>query len=425
MGFRLLSALVVIASLLAAVWIVAQEFQPAEETVIPLAPVRQGEFVAVIQTRGQIQAGRSVPVYAPLAQDLRISWMAPTAEMIRQGEPMIRFDSSSAETELIEHRTAVEEARANLDQAFVEIESSDQHDARERVDRELGVEMAQLRTTDSEFVGRLEAEKGEIDLRVAEQSLRQLEAEIAQRQVSNEARIASLQRLLEQAEAEVAMMESRIAGMEVQAPIDGFPIYTTTSNSLAAALGGGGQAPLRVGDQVPSGRVLATIPDLSSMHIDVGVEEIDRGRIQVGDEVIVRVDALPELSIESTLERIDPLADQTSNSRTRTFHVQALLGEGTDSRIRPGMNGSMDIVTERLADALMVPAQALFTRNGKPTVYARDGESFHAVGVEVLAQNPNEVAVRGVDPGARVALVDPFAVSGSSSRTPESEEARP
>lgn len=421
MGFRLVSALVVTASLLVAIWIVAQEFQPPEETVIPLALVRQGQFVAVIQTRGQIQAGRSVPVYAPLAPDLRISWMAPTAEIIRQGDPMIRFDSSTAQTDLIERRTAIDQARANLDQAFVEIEVAAQHDARDRVDRQLGVEVARLRTADSEFVGRLEAEQGAIDLRVAEQNQRQLEAEIVQRQVSNEARIASLQRQLEQAEAEVAMMESRIAGMEIRAPIDGFPIYVTTSNSLAAALGGGGQAPLRVGDQVSSGRSLATIPDLSSMLVDVSVEEIDRGRIQVGDEVIVRVDALPELSIGTRLARISPLAEQSGDSRTRNFHAQALLGEDADTRIRPGMNGSMDIVTERIADAFIVPAQALFARNGKPTLYSREGESFRAIEVEVLAQNPNEVAVRGIDPGARVALVDPSLVSTGLTE----EESRP
>jgi HlyD family secretion protein len=421
MKFRLVSALVVAASLLVAIWIVAQEFQPSEQTVIPLAPVRQGQFVAVIQTRGQIQAGRSVPVYAPLAPDLRISWMAPTAEMIRRGDPMIRFDSSTAQTDLIERRTAVEEARAKLDEAYVEIELNEQHDARDRVDRQLGVEVARLRTADSEFVGRLEAEQGAIDLRVAEQKQRQLEAEIAQRQVSNEARIASLERQLEQAEAEVAMMESRISGMEIRAPIDGFPIYVTTSSSLAAALGGGGQAPLRVGDQVSSGRSLATIPDLSSMLIDVSVEEIDRGRIQVGDEVIVRVDALPELSIETTLARISPLAEQSSDARTRKFHVQALLGKDVDSRIRPGMNGSMDIVTERIAEALVIPAQALFARNGKPTLYAREGQSFRAIEVEVLAQNPNEVAVRGIDPGARVALVDPSLVPATLAR----EESRP
>lgn len=382
-----------------------------------MAPVRQGEFVGVIQTRGQIQAGRSVPIRAPLAQDLRISWMASSAEMLREGEPMIRFDSSTAEQDLIERRTAVEQARASLEQARVEARVSAQHDERELVDAQLGVELAELRTAANEFVGRLEAERGEIDLGVAQQNLRQLEAEIAQRVVSTESRIASLERQLAQAEAEVDMMELRIARMEILAPLNGFPIYATTTTSLAAALGGGGQAPLRVGDQVSSGRNLATIPDLASMLIDASVEEIDRGRIHVGDEVIVRVDALPELSVETTLERISPLAEYANNGSGRTFHAQALLGENVDARIRPGMNGSMDIVTERIPDAMIIPAQALFTRDGKPAVYVAGGESFRPVGVVVLARNVNEIAVEGIHADARVTLVDPFA---SVDATPDS-----
>lgn len=413
-GFRVIGPIVILASIACAAWVGMLQFDEAAEAAIPLAPVREGEFVAVIRTRGQIVAERSLPIYAPIATDLRISWMAPVGELLESGEPMVRFDSSTAERDLIEKRRALEQARANLDRAVVEAQVAAEHDERELVDGALAVELASLATLDSEFVGRIEAEQGAIDLRLAEQSLRQLEAEVQQRAVSSESRIASLQRQFEQAQAEVDLIESRIAGMEIRAPISGYAIYATTSNSITSVLSGQAQQPYRVGDQVSGGMNVATIPDMSTLVIDVEVEEIDRGRMEVGDEVILRVDALPGVSIPTTLSGISPLAEIASSSRGRSFHAYASLGEQVDERIRPGMNGSMDIVLDRVPDTLIVPAQALFTRGGKPAVFVVDEEGFNPVEVEVLARNTDEIAVSGVAPGDRVALVDPSGIAGTT-----------
>ena len=411
MGFRMLAALVVVAALAGALWIGVVPFLVVEESSLPMATVDEGEFVAVIRTRGQIQAGRSVPIYAPVAQDLRIAWMAPTGEIVEEGQPMIRFDSSSAERELIQRRAALERAEASLAQAAAEALISAGHDERELVDARLNVEIAELGTADNEFVGRIEAERALIDLGLAEQNLRQLGAEVAQRAVSSESRIASLNRQLQDAQAEVDVIEARMARMEILAPLSGFAIYSTNSNSLASALGGGQPQPFRVGDQVSGGMNLAAIPDLTSLLIDAAVEEIDRGRMRVGDEVIVRVDALPELTIETVLTQISPLAEISFDTRGRSFHAFAFLGDSVDTRLRPGMNGSMDIVTERIPDAKTIPARALFTRSGRPTVFVVDGDGFRAVDVEVLARNPDEIAVAGIDGGSRVTLIDPFAGS--------------
>jgi hypothetical protein len=195
--------------------------------------------------------------------------------------------------------------------------------------------------------------------------------------------------------------------MEIRAPISGYAIYATTSSSIAMTLTGQAQQPYRVGDQVSGGLRLATIPDLSTLLIDAEVEETDRGRLQVGNEVIVRVDALPGFSLQTKLSGISPLPEISSSSRGRSFHAYAALGEDMDERIRPGMNGSMDIVLDRVPDTRIVPAQSLFTRGGEPTLYVVDGGRFRPVDVEVIARNTDEVAVSGIEPGARVALIDP------------------
>jgi hypothetical protein len=70
----------------------------------------------------------------------------------------------------------------------------------------------------------------------------------------------------------------------------------------------------------------------------------------------------------------------------------------------------MDIVIERIPDAISVPSKAIFTRGGKPIVYvSQTGGALRPVEVEVRARNPEEVAVTGLDKGAMVSLLDPDA----------------
>ena len=60
----------------------------------------------------------------------------------------------------------------------------------------------------------------------------------------------------------------------------------------------------------------------------------------------------------------------------------------------------MDIVVNRIPNAISIPAKALFTRDGKPMVYVASQGHYRPVEVEVQARNPDEVAITGVPAGA-------------------------
>ena len=71
------------------------------------------------------------------------------------------------------------------------------------------------------------------------------------------------------------------------------------------------------------------------------------------------------------------------------------------------MNGGMDIVINRIPDAISIPAKAVFTRAGKPIVYLADRGRYTPVEIQLLARNPDEVALSGIPAGSMVALADP------------------
>jgi HlyD family secretion protein len=165
--------------------------------------------------------------------------------------------------------------------------------------------------------------------------------------------------------------------------------------------------PFREGDNVYSGMNLAEMPDLSTLEMDAKVEEIDRGRIAAADQVSIHVDALPELTLAARISQISPMAELgIEMPPTRSFRAYAAIPH-PDARLRPGMNGSMDIVIQRIPDAIRIPSQALFTRSGKPVVYVAEHGVYLPVEVQVEARNPDEVAISGVADGSLVALADP------------------
>ncbi len=163
------------------------------------------------------------------------------------------------------------------------------------------------------------------------------------------------------------LAQSRLAKMEVKSPLNGVINYLPNFSQ-----GWVNAQPFKIGDHAWPGAALAEIPDLSTLQMESKVDETDRGRIHVGDDVLVHVDAFPERMLRAKLVSITPLTERSFNEwpPTSSFRAYAQI-EKPDPRMRPGMNAGADLIQTRIRDAVSVPVKALFTRNGKPAVYVK------------------------------------------------------
>ena len=367
----------------------------------PTAPARKGDFLVLIRARGELHAARSVPVYAPVVPQLRIAWLAPSGAIIHQGDLMVKFDSSASEQQLQQKLATLQQAQATLDQAIAQSKITAEQDRSDLADAQFNVEKARLEVSKQEIVGAIQAEESKIDLGLCEQKLRVAQATADLHAASDRSKIGSLTRQRDNAKNDVDITKSRIAQMEIKAPITGFLVFSTnyTQGWLDAK-------PFQVGDSVWAGMSLAEIPDFDTLQMEGKIEEIDRGQISVNQEVRVHIDSLPELSIPARITQISPLAEASNDMPpTRTFKAWASI-EHPDPRLRSGMNAGMDIIINRIPKAISIPSKALFTLDGKPVVYVARGGQFHPVQVQLLARNPDEVAISGVADGAMVSMVD-------------------
>jgi multidrug efflux pump subunit AcrA (membrane-fusion protein) len=351
-----------------------------------------------------VKARHSVGIYTPVAPNLRIAWIAPTGSIIKAGDAIVRFDSSTAQQQLMQKQAQLKQSQATLDQAVAQAKITAQQDQRQLADANFTVEQAGYKVKQDELqFGVIKGKESAIDLEIAQQRLKLQEATIALHEVSSASRIASLTRQLDQVQTDVDITAARISQMELKAPIDGLLLFNMNYSGVFTTADA---KPYKVGDNVGSNMILGSVPDLGSLEMNVKLEEVDRGRVAVNQDAMVRVDALPEASVPAKVNEVTALAEMSMEyPYTRSFRASAQLLR-PDARLRPDMNGGLDVIVRRIPDAVSIPSKALFTRDGKPVVYVNEKGRYRAIEVGIEARNPDEVAITGAPAGAMVALVD-------------------
>ena len=370
---------------------------------IPTAPVRKGDFAELVRCRGELAARRSLQLSAPMnIPDLKIVWMVEPGAHVKAADVVIKFDASGAKRQLDEQSAALRQSTASLDQALAQARTTAEQDKLDLANAKYEVERAKLEASKQAIVSVIQGESSKIDLATAQAKLRVQEATTEMHSKSDEAKIASMRRQKDKAQADVDLTKHRIEQTNLKAPIEGLVTFATNYSQ-----GWMNAQPFKVGDQVWQGAVVAEIPDMATMQMEAKIEEVDRGRVSASNEVRIHIDALPERTFNGKLDTISQLTRTTFEwPPSRVFMGEAPV-EKPDARLRPGMNGSADIVVRHLPGALSVPAKAVFTRGGKPVVYVSEPKGFRTVLVEVLARNPDEVAVNGIGAGSSVALAEP------------------
>jgi HlyD family secretion protein len=377
--------------------------QVQAKTDLATAAARRGDFQVIVRARGELVSDRSVQLVAPYnVPGLQIVWQAPANSEVKKDDVVVRFDSSLARQQLDEKEANLQQAQATLDQALAQARMTGEQDRVDLTSARVEVEKQTLEVSKQEIVSKLQGESSRVDLGMAEEKQRVAAASADLHTKSGESKIASLTRQRDKAQQDIDVTKRRLGQMELRAPLGGVIVYFPNQSQ-----GWVNAKPFKVGDQVWPGSVIAEIPELTSLEIKGKVEEIDRGRIAVGQEVRIQVDPFPEKRFMGKVHTISPLVEQTFEwPPVRNFRANASFDE-SDQRLRPGMNGRLDIIVEHIPDAISVPASAVFTRHGRPTVYLPDPQGWRPQEVEIVARNPDEFAIKGIEAGQKIALVDP------------------
>lgn len=131
-----------------------------------------------------------------------------------------------------------------------------------------------------------------------------------------------------------------------------------------------------VGELLLPGKQIVTLVDPERIYILATIDEVDVGRLRLGMQVSITVDAFPGATFEGVVKRISPIVSG-GKLETRTADVWVYF-TNRDLRIKPGMSADVEILVVKLQNVLSVPTQAILDREGKKKVFVADGSSLKA-----------------------------------------------
>ena len=385
----------------------AATFSGCSRDPVPTAPVTRGEFVEWLQLQGEVKASRSITLRAPAeAGQLRIVKLVPNGTTVKEGTVIAEFDTSTVGRTLDEKRTEVNGFQADIEKAQADATAQRAEAVTAESTARFDVERARLDYSGREVLSRVEAEQMRLKILDAEQKLREATAKLASVQAQAQANLAAATQKRAKAQRDFDRAQAQLGSLRITASASGILniMHNPQSPFTARQL-------FKPGDQVWPGAEIARLPDPSSLYITSRVDEVERGRLAVDQRVSVRAEALPDRELRAHVQSISALAkaDFSSWPPPRNFDLTCTL-EDEDPRLRPGVTTTLRIAAERLADAIMVPAEAVFGLNGQEVVYVLVADRLEPRVIEIDRRNEDRVVVRrGVTPGERVALVDPTA----------------
>jgi multidrug efflux pump subunit AcrA (membrane-fusion protein) len=376
---------------------------------VPTTTVIRGEFVNYLALRGQIKANREVMLTAPaVPTDLQIIRLAVNGATVHSGDVVAEFDATQLQRDLDQHATELRQADAQVENIRATARSQEEQDLTDQAAAKFNVERAKLDVSKQEILSQIDGEKARLALADAEQALHQADEKLKADRAGSAADLDKQQQVRAKALFDVNRQKRWIAMMTVRATIDG--MATLEDNNR---MGGAGASPQwKVGDRAWPGAPMVALPEMNGgLKFEAAVEESDRGQLRPGQDVSMRVDAVPDKDLSGKLNDISPLTkpDFSTWPPPQNF-IAGITVTSSDARLRPGMSATARVSLERIPNAIIVPAEAVFMRSGRNVVYVQHGSTFEERPVEVARRTREKVAIAsGVEPGDKVATRDPFA----------------
>lgn len=384
----------------------------AEGRSMPTTRVQRGNLDLTVYTRGELRPLRTTMLTAPPVRgQLQITYLAKTGERVKKDEVVVEFDPSEQEYNIEQARSELMQAEQEIAKAKADGTVQVSQDEVALLGARFAVRRAELEVSRNELVSVIDAKKNDLSLEEAKRKLAQLEGDIQARQVTSKAGVAVLEQKRNRQRIQLERAEADLRTLKVTAPFDGLISVKENQDASGGMFFTGMVLPeYRQGDQVFPGRPIAELLDTSQMEVSAKVSEIDRSRIQPGQSVEVQVDARPGQKFSGKVKAVGGQASGggfwESSGSDRKFDVSFVL-DIAQIPMRPGVSCAVQIMGQQVKNALLLPRQAIFEKDGKPVAYVRKGREFESQVIKVLHRSESRVAIDGLAEGVEVALADP------------------
>jgi len=264
--------------------------------------VERGTFQIIVMANGVVKSIDRIEIKSKASGEI-VELPVEEGDFISQGDLIARLDQK-------DERAEVAQAQADFDIAKAELKQSQSTFERRN-------QLFQDNLISEEEQGQIE-----LDLAVAK------------------GKVIRASTTLERA-------QERLSEAVVRAPINGVILqkYVEEGQIIASGV-----------SNVSGGTPIVDIADMSSVYIETGIDEIDIGKVQIGQSATVIAEAYPELEFNGKIVRIAPEARIEQNVTLFDLVVEV---KNYDGKLKSGMNTSVEIEIVKKENVLLAPVIAM------------------------------------------------------------------
>lgn len=334
-----------------------------EEIVV----VKRGEVIAKATETGSLEPTNIVEIKSEQSGEVK-KLTVRAGDAVQAGQPLAVIQQESNQAR------RVAEARASIEQERLNLEEAEREHNRMKELFEKG------------FVARKELENA--------QKLRdnaRIKFDLAKRQ------------LLLTLSGNKALYEKYLKRELTSDEPDDFTIYSPLSGTILELNVSEGEIVSSGTSTVTGGTTMMKIADLSKMWVKTQINEVNIGRIEVGQSTEIRLDAVSNQIYRGRVVKISPKGEKNNNIVTYEVTIEM---DNSDQRLKPSMTANIDIITEVAKDVLYLPLIALNQTGGKATVILRLPSGENQLRPITLGLKNETVAViaEGLQEGNQVVL---------------------
>ena len=403
--------------------------------------VQRTDFEAFVTEPGDVTSSNNVEVRCQVESrggaGVAIVDICEEGTLVKEGDLLVQFDDSVLQNELIGQKIVVAQDKS----AFIQAESNLANAERTLTEYEEGLFEQQAEVLESAaFVAEEELRKSDLmlqsnrrlaakglinELQVTASRFRMEKAKkdvAASRRALEVFRKFTRDRMIGEYKAEIEKQKANLDAArftldlsqqklgEIQEQIHFCRITAPSEGQLVYAneRQRGEPVVIEEGTYIRYNQVVARLPDIRNMQVEVKINESHINRIRPEMAARIILDADPDLPLRGAVSKVAPYPfPQRWHGAPVEYGVDVKIIDPPPT-IRPGYRAKVQIFFEAQSQALQVPLAAVIAHDDGHYCLVREENGWRAQSVEIGPNNNNDVVIEsGLDEDDRVSLT-PF-----------------
>ncbi|GGD12347.1 efflux RND transporter periplasmic adaptor subunit [Hyunsoonleella pacifica] len=366
--------------------------------------VTKGNFLNEVIISGEAQSTSSKKIMGPAGArryriyQLKVQDLVPEGTIVKKGDYIGKLDPSEINAKILDAQLNLEKAQSKYTQEQLDTTLTLKQERNKIKDLQFKIEEDSLELERSIYEPPATIRSLQIGIEKTQRDLREKKADYYIRKKQANAKMIEVGTEVSKIKKEIESLAELQGQFTIRSHDDGMVTYIKDW--------GGNK--IKVGANISTwDPAVASLPDLTKMESKTYSNEVDIRKIKKGLKVKVGFDAFPKIQLDGVVTGVANVGENKKGSDIKLFQVLIKLND-TDSNIRPGMTTSNRIITHEIEDVLIVPLEAVFSKDSISFAYLKSGYSIAKKEIKLGISNNNSVIIEeGLNEGDIVYLNKP------------------